>query len=187
LNGQNVIVAKEQDGHISYLTSDIFPQILVLQPVPFFRSVYWVGSVLGASLIMLTLTVIFWPIKAMLRWRYGQRLIFTGRALSLYRLTRVVAFVDVLFLAGWLAFFLLAQFKLSFLDTPSDPYLRALQALGLLGIVGIVFPAGNLWMSLGDASRPWWTKITDCLVLASTLIVAYYAVALHLLSVSLSY
>lgn len=187
LNGQNVIVAKEQDGHISYLTSDIFPQILVLQPVPFFRSVYWVGSVLGASLIMLTLTVIFWPIKAMLRWRYGQRLMLTGRALSLYRLTRVVAFVDVLFLVGWLAFFLLAQFKLSFLDTPSDPYLRALQALGLLGIVGIVFPAGNLWMSLGDASRPWWTKITDCLVLASTLIVAYYAVALHLLSVSLSY
>lgn len=187
LNGRNVIVAKMQDGHIGYLASDIFPQIFVLQPVPFFHSIYWVGSLLGGSLIMLILTVLFWPVKAMLRWRYGQRPMLAGRALVYYRMTRVVALIDVVFICGWIAFFLLAQTKLSYLDTPTDPYLRVLQLLGLLALVGVVIPVLNFWTALNDNARPWWTKVTDGLVAFSAIVIAYYAIVLHLLSASLNY
>jgi hypothetical protein len=177
-----------RDGNeIRYLTSDIFPQIFVLQRVPFFRSLYWVGSLLGGSLLMLSLTVLFWPVKAMLRWRYAQPLNISDRALTYYRLARVAALVDVVFLVGWVTFFLLAQVSLSYLDAATDPYLRALQVLGVVGVVGTIFPIANFWTSLKDARRPWWTKVTDGLVALAAIIVVYLALTLHLLSLSLNY
>jgi hypothetical protein len=91
------------------------------------------------------------------------------------------------FFAGWATFFLLAQVSLSYLDVPTDPYLRVLQVLGVVGIVGAIFPAANFWTSLRDAQRPWWTKVTDGLVALAAIIVVYFALALHLLSFGLNY
>src|SRR6185437_356168 len=95
VNGKNVFVVVKDGDRINYVTSDIFPQILVLHRVPFSRNLYFVGALLGGSALMLLLTVLFWPIKAILRWRYRQPLNFSGRELTYYRLTRVAALIDV--------------------------------------------------------------------------------------------
>lgn len=187
VNGKNVFVVVKDGDRINYVTSDIFPQILVLHRVPFSRNRYFVGALLGGSALMLLLTVLFWPIKAILRWRYRQPLNFSGRELTYYRLTRVAALIDVVFLAGWTTFFLLASLSLSYLDVATDPYLRALQALGVIGVIATIFPLANLWTALKNAGRPWWTKMTDALVALAAIIVVYYSVTLHLLSLSLNY
>jgi len=187
VNGTNVFVVVKDGERIRYVTSDIFPQIFVLHRVPFFRSIYWVGALLGGSALMLLLTVLFWPLKAILRWRYSRPLDFSGRELTYYRLARVTALIDVLFLAGWATFFLLASLSLSYLDVATDPYLRALQILGLVGVVAAVFPIANFWTGLKDSRRPWWTKVTDGLIALAALVVVYYSVSLHLLSLSLNY
>lgn len=187
VNGKNVFVVVKDGDRINYVTSDIFPQILVLHRVPFSRNRYFVGALLGGSALMLLLTVLFWPIKAILRWRYRQPLNFSGRELTYYRLTRVAALIDVVFLAGWTTFFLLASLSLSYLDMATDPYLRALQALGVIGVIATIFPLANLWTALKNAGRPWWTKMTDALVALAAIIVVYYSVTLHLLSLSLNY
>jgi len=108
VNGPNVFVVVKDGERVRYVTSDIFPQIFVLHRVPFFSSIYWVGALLGASALMLLLTVVFWPVKAILRWRYSRPLDFAGRELVYYRLARVAVLIDVLFLAGWMTFFLLS-------------------------------------------------------------------------------
>lgn len=187
VNGTNVFVVVKDGDRINYVTSDIFPQILVLHRVPFSRNRYFVGALLGGSALMLLLTVLFWPIKAILRWRYRQPLNFSGRELTYYRLTRVAALIDVVFLAGWTTFFLLASLSLSYLDVATDPYLRALQVLGVIGVIATIFPLANLWTALKNAGRPWWTKVTDALVALAAIIVVYYSVTLHLLSLSLNY
>jgi hypothetical protein len=187
VNGMNVFVVVKDGERIRYVTSDIFPQIFVLHRVPFFRSIYWVGTLLGASALMLVLTVLFWPIKAILRWRYSRPLGLSGRALTFYRLARVAALIDVLFLAGWTTFFLLSSLSLSYLDVGSDPYLRALQVLGVIGVVATIFPLANLWTGLKDAQRRWWTKLTDGLVALAAIVVVYVGVTLHLLSFGLNY
>ena len=187
VNGTNVFVVVKDGDRINYVTSDIFPQILVLHRVPLSRNLYFVGTLLGGSALMLLLTVLFWPIKAILRWRYRQPLNFSGRELVYYRLTRVAALIDVVFLAGWTTFFLLASLSLSYLDVATDPYLRALQVLGIIGVIATIFPLANLWTALKNAGRPWWTKMTDALVALAAIIVVYYSVTLHLLSLSLNY
>ena len=187
VNGKNVFVVVRDGDRINYVTSDIFPQILVLHRVPFSRNLYFVGALLGGSALMLLLTVLFWPIKAILRWRYRQPLNFSGRELTYYRLTRVAALIDVVFLAGWTTFFLLASLSLSYLDVATDPYLRALQALGVIGVIATIFPLANFWTALKNAGRPWWTKVTDALVALAAIIVVYFSVTLHLLSLSLNY
>jgi hypothetical protein len=187
VNGKNVFVVVRDGDRINYVTSDIFPQILVLHRVPFSRNLYFVGALLGGSALMLLLTVLFWPIKAILRWRYRQPLNFSGRELAYYRLTRVAALIDVVFLAGWTTFFLLASLSLSYLDVATDPYLRALQALGVIGVIATIFPLANFWTALKNAGRPWWTKVTDALVALAAIIVVYFSVTLHLLSLSLNY
>ena len=187
VNGPNIFVVVKDGEQVGYVTSDIFPQILVLHRVPFSRNIYWVGALLGGSALMLLLTVLFWPIKAILRWRYSQPLNLSGRALTYYRLARVTALIDVLWLAGWATFFVLASLSLSYLDVPTDPYLRALQVLGVVGVIATIFPITNFWMALKEARRPWWTRVTDGLVALAAIIVVYYSVTLHLLSLGLNY
>jgi CubicO group peptidase (beta-lactamase class C family) len=187
VNGPNVFVVVKDGEQVRYVTSDIFPQIFVLHRVPFYRNLYWVGALLGGSALMLLLTVLFWPIKAILRWRYSQPLSLSGRALTYYRLARVAALIDVVWLAGWATFFVLASLSLSYLDVATDPYLRALQVLGLVGVVATIFPIANFWLALKEARRPWWTRVTDGLVALAAIIVVYYSVALHLFSVGLNY
>jgi len=81
----------------------------------------------------------------------------------------------------------LASLSLSYLDVPTDPYLRALQVLGVVGVIATIFPITNFWMALKEARRPWWTRVTDGVVALAAIIVVYYSVTLHLLSLGLNY
>jgi len=187
VHGKDVIAVVMRNDRVDYLLSTGFPQIFVVQPAPFFRSLYWFGAILGASTLMLLLTVLFWPVKAVLRWRYNRPFELTGRAAMYYRLTRVVALIDVLFIAGWSVFFTLGLTHLSYFDTPSDPLLRLLQLLGVLALVGVFFPAANFLTSIRNSGQPWWTKLTDGLLVLAALGVAYFILAYNFLTLSLNY
>jgi len=155
--------------------------------VNFFQSLYFLGSIMAASAFMLLMTTLFWPIKAVLRWRYQRPFMFSGRAALFYRLTRVVALIDTLFLVGLAGFTTMGLTHLAYLDTPSDPFLRVLQLLGVVGLVGAIFPLANFVTALGDQTRPWWTKLTDGLVALAALAFSYFIVSYHILTASLNY
>ena len=70
-------------------------------PAPFRRSAQWNVPLLMATLVVLALSVLLWPIVALLRWRYDRPLPLTGGAAIAHRLTRVVALLDLVFLCGW--------------------------------------------------------------------------------------
>ncbi|MEJ0043335.1 MAG: hypothetical protein WDM81_14450 [Rhizomicrobium sp.] len=80
--------------------------------------------------------MLFWPLKALLRWRYERPLALTGRARLLYNLSRVVALIDLAFLAGFPLVFLWATGRLATLDPSIDLAVRALQVLGAIGVLG---------------------------------------------------
>jgi hypothetical protein len=121
----------------------------------------------AASLLMLTLTALFWPIKAVLRWRYSQPMALGRRDMMLYRLTRVVAWIYVATFAGWAWFLVSAQLSLAVFDSPSDPLIRLLQLLSIIAIAGTIIPILEFWAALRDRQRPWWTKETDGLIVVA--------------------
>ncbi len=187
VNGTHTLAVTMKDGKVARVDSNEIPPIMVLSPVPFWESGAWQVPLLIFALGMLTLTVIFWPLKALLRWRYGSPFALTGRAATLYRLTRVVALIDVVFLGGWALAITLGSEDLDFLTDASDWIWRAFQVVGLVGAIGTIIPALNFFTGLGDATRPWWTKLTDLLILIAAVLVVFFAITLKLFALSLNY
>jgi CubicO group peptidase (beta-lactamase class C family) len=187
VGGSHVLIAKVKDGAVSEIASDIYPQILTLTRTAFWHGLDWNLALLGATLAMLCLTVLFWPIKAVLRWRYDRPFPLAGRAATLYRLTRVVALIDIVFLGGYLGALAYGSDHLAFFDTPSDWIFLTLQVLGVIGIVGALAPLAEFRLALADCARPWWTKATDGFVALAALATIWFAVTLNLVNFHLNY
>jgi CubicO group peptidase (beta-lactamase class C family) len=187
VGGPHILIARRENGAVSEIASDLYPQILVLARAPALRSQAWTMPLLIATLAMLVLTVLFWPVKAVLRWRYDRPFPLKWRAATVYRLTRVVALIDVVFLGGFYGALLYGSQHLDFFDTPHDWVFLGLQMLGIAAIVGAVFPIYEVWLAFADGNRPWWTKLTDLLIALAALATIWFAFALNLVRFHLNY
>jgi CubicO group peptidase (beta-lactamase class C family) len=186
VNGQSLVQANMRDGHVAMIGMDDVGPIMALQPVGLTNAPWNLWLLIG-TLAMFAATVIFWPIKAVLRWRFARPLPYVGRARMLYRLTRVVALIDLVFLAGFpLAFLLLAN-GLATHTASIDWLWRALQLVGLIGVLGTPIPILELMTALCDRERPWWTKATDALLVAAALATVWFAFSQHLLGFATKY
>jgi CubicO group peptidase (beta-lactamase class C family) len=186
-HGSHRFVARVENGQVRWVSSDLFPPILVLQPVSFWRSFLFVLPLFVASLLMLTLTALFWPIKAVLRWRYSQPMALGRRDTMLYRLTRVVAWIYVATFAGWAWFLVSAQLSLAVFDSPSDPLVRVLQLLSVIAIAGTIIPILEFVAALRDRERPWWTKATDGFIVVACIVLATFLISYNFITLSLNY
>jgi hypothetical protein len=188
VHGKYLLLAKRKNGQVTELVTDNVPQILTLLRAPWWQSAAINLPLFLGMMAMLALTVIFWPIKAILRWRYGTRFALEGRAATLYRLTRIVALCDVILFAGVLGYFAYAADNhLELLSNSYDWLLRILQLIGLIGTIGVIAVVLNAGESFRDGSRPWWTKATDVLVAVAAVLSAWYAISQHLLTWRLNY
>jgi CubicO group peptidase (beta-lactamase class C family) len=173
VGGTHLLLARVKDGAVTEIASDMTPQIVTMTRASALDSAAWNMPLLIATLTLLTLTVVFWPVKAILRWRYDTHFSFSGRAAWLYRGTRLVALVDLVFLGGYLGALVFGMSHIEFLDARLDPVILALQCLGVIAIVGAIVPLLELRQSLFDRTRPWWTKLTDAMNLLACLAVVW--------------
>ncbi|HWA31465.1 MAG TPA: serine hydrolase domain-containing protein, partial [Rhizomicrobium sp.] len=186
IHGTQQFIATRKDGKVDRIYTSDLPPILTLTPVPAWQGA-WNLPLFIAMFAMLALTVIFWPIKALLRWRYETPFPLEGRQAQLYRLARVAALLDVVFLAGLIG---VLQYGNDHLEVFSDGYdwlFRILQAVGALGVVGTIAMVWNFLAGLGNTDRPWWTKITDLLIAVSGVAFIWFVITLKLITWSLNY
>ncbi|HEX4304035.1 MAG TPA: serine hydrolase domain-containing protein [Rhizomicrobium sp.] len=186
VNGASRVQAKFRDGRVDQIGSDDFGPVLVLQPAGF-NAQPWNFYLLVFTVVVLLLAILFWPIKAVLRWRYERPLPLADRARLLYRLTRVVALIDLVFLVGFpLVFAHLNKYPVSF--SPDIDWLwRVLQLIGLLGVLGTPIPIAEFVFALRDPARPWWTKASDLLIALAALATVWFAFSQNLLTFGLKY
>ena len=187
VHGQHILIARQKDGRIYQIASDRSAPIEITTRSSFWQSKAWNQPLLLATMAMLLLTVLFWPIKAVLNWRYERPFPLDGAAAMLYRGTRIVALIDLVFLGGWLTFLTLAGENISLLGPSSDPWLHVLQILGFLGIAGAIVPVLDFAAALVDWARPWWTKVTLFLTMLACLATVWFAVSQNLVGWSLNY
>jgi len=187
VGGQHLLIAKLKDGKVSEIASDLYPQVWIYTPSSFWNSGTWNVPLLIATISMLLLTVVFWPIKALLRWRYGSPFPYEGRAATVYRATRVAALIDLVFLGGFFGALVYGAEHLAFFDAPNDWIFLSLQVLGIVAILGTVVPLYELKLALGDTSRPWWTKVTDLFVALASVATVWFAFTLNFVNFHLNY
>ncbi len=183
--GRDLLQATFKDGHVDQVGSDAIGPV-VLMPAGF-AAASWNLWLLIATGAVLALTIAFWPVKAVLRWRYERPLPLMGRARLLYRLTRVVALLDLIFLAGFPLVFIVMVMHFASMSPDIDWVFRGLQLVGLIGVVGTAVPVAEFAVAIRDPARPWWTKASDLLIVLAALATVWFAFSQHLLTVSLKY
>jgi CubicO group peptidase (beta-lactamase class C family) len=186
VNGTSLLQVKFKDGKVDQIGMDDVGPVMVLQPSGVADAPWNLWLYLG-TLAMFAATAIFWPVKAILRWRYERPLALEGRARTLYRATRLVALIDLVFLAGFPIAFAVLQGSLASLSPGIDWIFRGLQVVGVVGILATPVPMMELATAIRDRARPWWTKATDALLVIGVFSTIWLAFSQHLLSLGMKY
>jgi CubicO group peptidase (beta-lactamase class C family) len=186
-NGQERVAAKVVDGQIVRWSFDLAAPFEVFDRVPFGKSGGWIMPLLLASIAVLFLTFLFWPVGWFVRRKYAAPLALTGRSRGAYRAVRIMAGLDLAVLLGWA---MLVSSILGALDgapTAFDPMLWLLQIASAIVFVGAVGIAGwNAYLTWTDGRR-WARKTWSVLVLLSTLMLLYFAWRFGLMAMTAEY
>jgi len=143
-------------------------------------------QLLVTSLIVMALTLLGWPVGAMIRKHYGQTLALEGDARRLrliVHLACILCFVVVAMLASFLN-----KFTNDFgLGKNGDFNIHFMQFLGLLtglGAVAAIYQSIGSWR---DSGRWIWAKIWNTLLALSVLFFFWFLFHWHLLNWNLNY
>ena len=133
------------------------------------------------TLAVLFLTVVLWPVSALVRRRFGQRFSLEGRRAMLYRAVRGVAIIDLLAVGSYV----LLMSKMSdigSLDDPINGFLRLAQFFSLLGLIGALVAIWNLVVVWTDRASGWWAKGSSLIITIACVAFGWFVLAFHLIN-----
>jgi CubicO group peptidase (beta-lactamase class C family) len=141
--------------------------------------------VMGLGIGVVVLTILFWPVSAILRKHYRQSLPLDQTARKWRRWAKIACIIDLIYLLGFLWVFTLLQ-KLE-LGSGGDFKLHLLQVLGLLGGIGALLTVIAAITSWTDAAQWVWYKIWNTLLAIGCVGFFWFLVHWHLLNFNLNY
>ena len=185
IGGQQLLVFKpDVSGRMQMITED---------PIEIFQRVSWnenktvLSVALGFAVLVFALTLLLWPVGALVRRHYNHKLNLSPQERRLRLLVKLACAVD---LGGLIAFAGILAYgfsNLSLFSDRFDPWLRILQLVflvGVLGTVAVFYGSYRLWRT---ASTGLWTKLyTAGLILASSIFIWFVFVS-RILQLSLKY
>jgi CubicO group peptidase (beta-lactamase class C family) len=142
--------------------------------------------IIGFSLCVIALTLLLWPVGAMLRRHYGKPLTLDPSARRLRMLVRLVCFGVVAFVVG-LLIFVSKTSNPSGLSEKGDLGLHFLQMVGLLTGLGSLIAIYNSLKSWGDQQQWIWNKIWNTFLAIGCVGFFWFIYHWHLLNFHLNY
>lgn len=185
--GHDRLAAQVVDGEVVRWSFDMISPFTMFDRVEGHRSQAWLLPLVYASLGILLLTALYWPATWFIRRRYGSELKVAGNARRAYRATGVMAWAELLTIAGW-AMLVISMFSdLELLSAQTDPLLWIAKIAANIVMVGAVLIAGwNAWI-VWKGGRKWTAKLWSILFLIATLVILYVAITFHILVLSVQY
>ena len=162
VNGQDRIAFKRDNSGNLLLAID-FP-FMVFEKARWYQNSMLNLPLIISSLAILLLTVLLWPIAALVRRHYGRRLTLPPRDRRLRLLVRIVCLLDLAFFAAFAGFFAMAFKDIGLLSPHYNPWLRMIQIVGWLGILGTLIIIYNAVRSWKQPESWLWTRLADTLI-----------------------
>jgi len=186
VDGQNLIGFKRDDSGMLVMVVGNYPFFVFQRARWFENSAFNLTLIIGAIGIFV-LTILLWPVAALVRRHYGRKLTLDSSERRLRLLTRVVCITNILFLLGFVVFFQKATSDIGLLSSRYNGWLRLIQVVGWLGVLGTLVALYNVVRSWTTPGRWLWSKIGDTLIGLACLAFAWFALAWNMLNWSLRY
>lgn len=120
-------------------------------------------SIVGLSVGVIVLTLLGWPVAAMIRKHYGRPLVLESNLKRLRRLVFAVCFLDVAFIAV-LATLSGRLFSAGGLGASGDKWLFLLELLGIFAGIGALIAVWSALKNWSDTNRWIWSRIWSVLL-----------------------
>ena len=177
--GHERLAAKVIDGKVARWTFDLAAPFEVFLPVSGALSSAWLLPVAYASIAVLLLTALYWPVAWYTRRVYRTPHPLTGGALRAYRATRIMAAFEIVLLLGWAAL-ISAIFNGGTPSPAMDAVLTGLEIGSIVILVGMLLVAGWNLVATWTKGRRATAKLWSVLIVAAAAILLYVGVAFHL-------
>lgn len=185
VNGQEEILFKRAaDGHFDLV--GLFP-VFISQSVSGTQNKKLVLPVAIASLALIALALIFWPVGALLRKYYKQPLNVEPGIRRLRLLVKLVCVLDVLCVLGFVVVVSKISGDIGALNSHLDPMIHLSQILGVLGALGSLLALFYAFKRWGSADAGLLVRICDTLVALGCLCFGIILLMTHLLNFNLHY
>jgi hypothetical protein len=183
VNGQDLL-AFRRDDQGNMLLAPNFPAAAE-QRVSLVASADFNQSLILGVLIVLALTLLCWPLAAIIRGHYHQQLDLDSSYMRLRPWVRVICAVDIAFLVIFLT--TLTNAGTSALSSKNDFKFHAIQSLGVLGALGTIVVLLACLRSWRDPHAWFWGKAWNLLLLLACVGFVWFSYHWNLLNFNMNY
>jgi CubicO group peptidase (beta-lactamase class C family) len=179
VDGQDRLAADVVDGKVVRFGLEPHASIMVFERLSGLRAA--AAPLLFASLAVLLLTVLAWPVSALVRRYYGVRYGLDGADARAHRIGRITALLVLVALAAPLILVVVIMGNLEMTST-SDGLINAVRLFST-----VVLPLGALaalwyaWQALRSPRRRIWAKLWAILLALACLFALWFGFAYHVI------
>jgi Beta-lactamase class C and other penicillin binding proteins len=164
-----------------------FPAIYEGQRVPWYASKIFIGLVIGGNFVLALLTVLLWPVAALVRRKYERPLFSAKTDRVLYLLSRVVCLGELLFILAPVIAFSQGLEHIVLLGDAMNPWLQAFHIFGWLLMAGVVLLIIAAARFAKLPRHGLWFRVHAILLAIGGIAVGLFAWQYHLLDTSLKF
>ncbi len=140
-----------------------------------------------SAIVILALTLLLWPVAAVIRRHYKQQLNLTPQQRRLRLLVRLTCLFDLLFLIGFVAFFSVSEKDIGMLSPRFNPLLRIMQIVGWVGVLGTLAVVYSAFLAWRDQARWLWSRLSESLIALACIAFVWFVFTWNMLHWSLRY
>lgn len=161
VNGQDRLAFKRDNGGI--LMAIDFP-FMVYHKAAWYESSALQIPLLVFSLVIFALTLIIWPVSALVRWHYGRKLEVAAPKRTLRLLVRIACVLNIVFVLAFVLFFYLGLKDIGLFSPRYNYVLHLIQIVGWIGVIGTLVAIYNMVVSWKMRDGWLWTKVGDTVI-----------------------
>jgi CubicO group peptidase (beta-lactamase class C family) len=180
--GHGRLGAIVENGQVVRWSFNPVSPFMVWDRAPWYRDATWLMPVFIASLVLVALTALSWPVGAIGRRRFVAPMVLVGADLKSYRWVRGFSWLVLVALGGWAWLFSSLG-----ADTNFDGAIWLLEIAGTVGFVGLCGAALWNFRRVWRSNRGWFAKLWSVLLVLAALVTLWVALSFHLISFGTRY
>ncbi len=181
------LAADVVDGRVTRFSAEPLAAIMVFQRASWWQSPAVFMTLLFGSLAALLLTVLAWPVSALVRRHYGVRYALAGADARAHRWIRIASLAVLVAMGGMIAMIFVMMSDLAMMSPGKDGMVIVVRALTTLILpLGAAVALWNAWTVL-RSKRSRWAKLWGVVLAIACLALLFIAIACHVVGVSANY